>query len=234
MRSVSRCFVIVVFVCFFGQVNAQIGFRAKYNMNSFPAWDNRIEENRGEEFDDIFQSGVELGIDYQFRLKNVRIEFLSEFAIGLKMEPEVIHGFDLEFSYLAFMLHSHIYLFDLKRTNASQSKTISAFKKNFFISLSTGILDNRKLSHYSVLLNIPVPYKNTNLRMGIGAGYDLIETNQLTITPSISYMYSPGIEFYSLPYSDRNNTNTSNLHQLQFQLRIGISLTHAKSENPKL
>jgi hypothetical protein len=237
MYPLIRNFIIVLLLFSVADASAQFGVRAKYNMNSFSDWDEYLDENITGNIDNIFSSNLEVGVDYWFRLKSHRIEFMPEIAMGLKSSS----AYDKQattsnFSYFAFNFNTHIYLFDLEGDCdcPTFSKQGPSLKKGFFISFSPGILYNKKdieieqmESNYSS--------NQLNFRFGLGIGYDIGLSDLFTITPIISYNVTPGIAFDELAYMfsptpDKSTfPNTSGLKQLQFQIRFGFRPDYVKS-----
>ena len=238
MNSFFRNFVFVVLLFSVVDASAQFGVRAKYNMNSFSEWDNYLDENTNGDIDKIFSSNIEIGLDYWFRLKNYRIEFMPEVSMGLKTSTEYLNQeASTNFSYFAFNFNTHIYLFDL--TGDCDCPTFSkqgpSLKKGFFLSIAPGVLYNKK----EISLDQVEPSyasNQANFRIGIGAGYDIGLSDLFTITPIISYNLTPGVAFNELgqmfspfPPDGPGNPNNSGLNQIQFQLRFGFRPDYVKS-----
>ena len=147
MRPFLKSFLLLLFVLAFVDVSAQFGVRAKYNMNSFSDWDTFLEQAVPGEVDKVFPSNLEFGVDYWFRLKNHRIEFMPEVAMGLKTSSSYSAvGADLSFSYFAFNFNTQIYAFDLVGDCdcPTFSKQGPSLNKGFFFSLAPGIIYNTK------------------------------------------------------------------------------------------
>ena len=217
---------------------AQFGVRAKYNINSFSNWNDYLDLNINGDIDEIFSTNIELGVDYWFRLKNYRIEFMPEIAMGLKTSSNYsIKAATTDFSYFAFNLNSHIYLFDLKGDCdcPTFSKQGPSLNKGFFLSFSPGILYNKKEISLDQL-ETSYDSNQMNFRIGIGAGFDIGISNLFTITPIISYNLTPGLAFNELgqmfspfPPNGPGSPSTSGLNQIQFQLRFGFRPDYVKS-----
>ena len=235
MNSYFKNIVLFILLLTISEASAQFGVRAKYNMNSFSDWDTFLEQNINGNVDKIFPSNLEIGVDYWFRLKNLRIEFMPEVAMGLKTSssyPNV--GAETNFSYFAFNLNTQIYAFDL--TGDCDCPTFSkqgpSLNKGFFFTISPGLLYNTK----EISLETTDPSFKTNqvnLRIGIGAGYDIGINDLITITPAIQYNLVPGIEFQDLsnaaPITSSTELLTTGLNQIQFQLRFGFRPDYVKS-----
>ena len=225
--------LIFLFICT-SDLSGQFGVRTKYNLNTFSNWDNFLKQNVNSSADKIFPSNIEIGVDYWFRLKNYRIEFMPEIAMGLKTQstyPSV--GAETGFSYFAFNMNTHIYAFDLEGDCdcPTFSKQGPSLNKGFFFNIAPGLIYNSK--EISIETTGPSFKSNqVNLRIGIGAGFDIGISDLFTITPIIMYNIARGINFdelsninTGLPFDD---TYASGLNQIQFQLRFGFRPDYVK------
>ena len=236
MNSYFKFVVFAILLFSITDASAQFGLRAKYNMNSFSAWDEFLEQNYpGRNVDKIFPSNVEIGLDYWFRLKNLRIEFMPELAMGLKTNSTYPAAeAETGFSYFAFNLNTQIYAFDL--TGDCDCPTFSkqgpSLNKGFFINIAPGLIYNTKEISLETI-DPSFESNQVNLRIGIGAGFDIGFSDLFTITPSIMYNLAPGITFNDLSNIQTGTTSadffTSGLNQIQFQLRFGFRPDYVKS-----
>lgn len=235
MISYLKTFVSVLLLFLVFDASAQFGIRAKYNMNSFSNWDTYIDENTSGDVDNIFSTNIEVGVDYWFRLKNHRIEFMPEIAMGLKSNSVYSNvGAETNFSYFAFNLNTQIYAFDL--TGDCDCPTFSkqgpSLNKGFFFNIAPGLLYNTK--EISIESTDPSFSSNqVNLKIGVGAGFDIGISDLFTITPSVMYNIVPGIDFNDLSNIQPQSSNTellnSGLNQIQFQIRFGFRPDYVKS-----
>jgi len=235
MSPLSKFFVFAILFCTIGQASAQFGVRAKYNLNTFSDWDQFIEQNVNGETDNIFPSNIEVGVDYWFRLKNLRIEFMPEIAMGLKTSSAYSNvGAETDFSYFAFIFNTQIYAFDLKGDCdcPTFSKQGPALDKGFFFTVAPGLIYNTKELALESLEDT-FSSNQVNLRIGIGAGYDIGINDLITITPVVQYNLAPGVKFLDLlnvaPTVSNAELLTSGLNQIQFQLRFGFRPDYVKS-----
>jgi len=234
MNSIFKNFVLVILLFTITDASAQFGIRAKYNLNSFSEWDNWLDESTTGDIDKIFPTTIELGVDYWFRLKNHRIEFMPELAMGLKTNSTYSNlGADADFSYFAFILNTQIYAFDL--TGDCDCPTFSkqgpSLKKGFFFNIAPGLIYNTKELNLENTMIPPTETNQINLRLGVGVGYDIGFSDLFTITPSIMYNIAPGIKFDALDFFNPTSSArpTSGLNQIQFQLRFGFRPDYVKS-----
>ena len=229
MRSVPRCFAIAILMCLCSQINAQLGLRTKYNINTFPDWDSYIDVTTEGEITKIFPTTMEIGLDFRFKMKSLRIELLPDLSFGLRTETIVGFNRGSDFTYLTFNLNTQIYVFDLKgnTTNPTASNNGNAFRENFFLSVTPGLLLSRRVTTRGQALVGPYTQTQTNFRIGIGAGYDIGVDNLLTITPSIVYNWAPRLNFALFPLRnpDFEWDYKDDFHQFQFQFRFGFRIS---------
>ena len=236
MNPIFKNIVLIILLFTITDASAQFGVRAKYNLNSFSTWDSFLEQSTTGEIDKIFPSNIEIGVDYWFRLKNLRIEFMPEIAMGLKTSSTYSTiGAETNFSYFAFNMNSQIYAFDL--TGDCDCPTFSkqgpSLNKGFFFNIAPGILYNTK--KISLESSDPSAFESNqvNLRIGIGAGFDIGLSDLFTITPSVMYNLAPGIKFNELSNIVSgmliDTSFDSGLNQIQFQLRFGFRPDYVKS-----
>jgi len=235
MSIVKKSIFLLLFISLSASAFSQFGARVKYNLNTLSGFDEYIEDNTTGNNDKIFASTIGVGLDYWFRLKNYRIEFLPEVHMGLKSSTSFEdNGAITDFSYFGFNFNTQIYLFDLKGdcdcpTFSKQGPTLS---KGFFINLSPGILYNTKQIS-TELVDPSLKNDQLNFKIGLGIGYDIGISDLFTITPMINYNLAPGLLFGELQnVGDISPTPPiieSGLSQLQFQLRFGFRPDYVKS-----
>lgn len=236
MSPYFKYFVLTIFLFCMVDASAQFGVRAKYNVNSFSNWDSYLDQNSTGNVDKIFPSNFEVGVDYWFRLKNHRIEFMPEVAMGLKTTSTYSSlNAEMSFSYFAFNLNTQIYAFDLKGDCdcPTFSKQGPSLNKGFFFNIAPGLIYNTKEFDQEVTLLPPAKSNQVNLRIGVGAGFDIGISNLFTITPSIMYNIAPSLNFTDLGFLNITSSDaellTSGLNQIQFQLRFGFRPDYVKS-----
>ena len=114
--SFSVLSVLFLMICFnMGEVSAQFGVRLKYNNNKYNNWENVINE-RYSSSQKLLSPGYELGVDYWFRLKKKRIEFMPEIFYGQSTtsytDAELLK--DIKATSIGFNFHTQIYALDLE------------------------------------------------------------------------------------------------------------------------
>ena len=139
MRQYFQLTIIFFALVFIGQsVSGQIGIRTKYLKNGIDDNQTNFISKVGS-IDDALSTGYGLGIDFWFRLKTKRVEFLPELGINYSQtsfETEITQ-YSLDYNYLYFNLNTRIYPMDFEGdcdcpTFSNQSTLI---KKGFYINL---------------------------------------------------------------------------------------------------
>ena len=187
---------------------SQFGVRTKYNVNNY---------SPGPEFFS-FENGYEIGLDYWFRLKDRRIEFLPEVSFEISDGLVSAQPVDVSFSSFNFNLNINIYPLDFYNDCdcPTFSKEGGPLEKGFHFIISPGIRyyswDNLNLSDDNQLA----------IMGGMGIGLDLGINDLLTITPSVIYRYSLSPELVFTNDIGAGNMIDGNMGQLLLGLRLGF------------
>ena len=209
---------------------AQIGLSIAYKNLTASAWEDnisRINSTIGEQQVPL-DNGWALGVDYWFRLKNTRIEFLPELNYSTFSQDwstsEATTG-SISSNFLSFYFNTNFYIFDMAGDCdcPTFSKDGDIMKKGFFIQVSPGLswLSNE----YNNLINNTKQDDSTIVpSIGVGAGLDIGVSDLLTITPIISYRYHFGAEWtdFHTYFEDQvllEEDNTTSIAVLSFGLR---------------
>ena len=179
--------IVLLFSLFAAE--AQIGLSGSYTWFNAPQWEEKmradVDDTYLEEF--FFQNGFQVGLDYWFRFKNVRIEFLPE-ARYARFEARPESFFDagqLTWQSFSFHLNTNIYPFDFfgDCDCPTFSKQNTFFKKGFFLQVSPGV-------HYLAQSYRSERYEPHNAdvsdwaySIGLGAGLDIGISDWITLTP---------------------------------------------------
>ncbi len=209
--------LLVFTTCALCQVSGQIGFSGAYKTFTADSWDDyfrsEFAENPGS------ATGYAAAVNYWFRLKNRRIEFLPE--LSYERFENMAGTSNFEHRILGFYFNTNIYPFDFESDCdcPTWSKTGNFFTKGFFIQVSPGIwqLHNRYETDQQ--------YEDENLTWAIGggAGLDLGISDFLTVTPMVKMYYSPDNTWNNLPgFSSEAVAVSSNIRQLYAGLKIGF------------
>ncbi len=213
-------------------VFAQVGITA-YGLSDYaPDWTTTT-------LDPPMGKGVLFGIDYRFRLKNVRVEFLPTLAYSEQMARYGdtfirILGVDFKTTGAHFLFNTNFYLFDFAGDCdcPTFSKSNPIFKKGFFVQLSPGISRfSFSLKDRSTGTTEERKQTNTAFSIGVGTGLDVGISNVFTITPHVQLRYYPSVSWPDLTELRGSYTalsETSNLWQYYAGLRFGIRLDYRR------
>ncbi len=176
---------------------AQFGITGGYRFNEATNW--KLQNSISDDIK-IFGDGYSIGLDYWFRLKNYRVEFLPELNFSQFSEAHQAGENDLrstEVAAISFFMNTNFYLFDFKGDCdcPTFSKQGNLLKKGFFVQLSPG------LTHFSQKVQLPATHFDSNARvlsLGLGAGFDIGLTDLLTLSPILGLRYYATSEWEEL------------------------------------
>ena len=212
---------------------AQVGVSLKWNNNSY----DELEEGLILS-DDVLGSSYEIGVNYWFRLKNKRIEFLPEVAFAKASTSRVLTSqiqssvLELNFTGIFLNMHTNIYLLDFEGDCdcPTFSKDGNKLGKGFHVILSPGY----GISSYSMeQTNDPIVvnemnFKYSTFKLGAGIGFDIGINNLITLTPHILYnKYFVAGDTSCLNCDEA--LEYSNSSQLQFGLRLILRPDYVKN-----
>jgi len=224
--SMKRIVITFLVLLFYIHASAQFGVRAKYDRNTFKDLNSDIEDFF--EVENVYQSGYELGVDYWFRLKTRRIEFMPEVYFAqssTKLDQDIFNSINL--TRIGFNFNTHFYLLDFEEDCdcPTFSKEGPGIQKGFFFHISPG------LSYDAYGMKTDVGDVNENnllaVKLGGGVGIDIGINDLLTISPIYTYNYFMGNdwELNTFPgFIDALITTNTNSVQHQFAIRIGLRL----------
>lgn len=215
-------------------LQAQFGVNAGYQVNQIDGWilsTNNVET-------EITGNGISLGIDYWFRLKDKRIEFLPELNYSsfesISFENnEVIDEIGFQVDFLSFYFNTNIYLLDLLNdcNCPTFSKQNDFFKKGFFVQVSPGL----SLPRFEYSNDNSTQTGDLQANIALGLGLDIGLTDLVTLTPLIRARYQPNVA-WNATFPDPNDLNNpdvfpptmtesdANIWQYFAGLRIGVRL----------
>jgi|GEM_PF-191152 len=219
-----------VLVCFFLFVNvssAQFGASVRYSQNTAKNW-NSIYQTFSEDETKLFDSGLEFGLNYWFRLKNYRVEFLPEISYAsLKSENLVnVRANSHALTSYNFNFNVQIYALDFEGdcNCPTWSKDGDLIKKGFYWLLSPGISKHNISSKFLLEDENIEDTSITSFRLGAGLGLDIGINDFLTVSPFAIYNINFGNNWEnqtttydsSLP----SENNSSSINQLQVGMRV--------------
>ena len=179
----------------------------------------------------ISQDGLHISLEYSFRPKQKRIEFhpglgYRTTAISNLYEGD-IKAFDLDFN-------TAIYPFDFEGDCdcPTWSKEGTLFKKGFFIEVSPGLTYQTLTRHFWTDFVDHEPIKSSKLLLKLGAsvGLDIGISEQLTLTPMLSWTRIATEEWDNL---QRDNPFFEKSVTLDDQTYLGAGLRLAYKPDPK-
>ena len=180
-----------------GSAAAQFGINAGYRFNNAPGW--QAVYQLAEE--SVLTNHWAAGIDYWFRLKDYRVEFLPELNFAASRNSFfAAEGASHEANLNAYSLffNTNFYVFDFMGDCdcPTFSKQGSFGKKGFFLQLSPG------LSFLQQSVERPdatFRSRAVALSLGAGVGFDFGITDLITFSPMLSLRYYPSVAWDSLP-----------------------------------
>ncbi len=181
---------------------------------------------------ELVGSGWQGGIDYWFRLKNTRIEFLPTLAVSQQSQTTGQSPFTLESQIqgVHFFFNTNIYFMDLSGDCdcPTFSKEGPTLQKGLFLQLSPGyslfdfeLTDNESGQTYEA--------NDGAFSIGAGLGFDLGLSDFFTFTPMAGLRYYPSVTWETLNGESgiifpSEVEAESNLIQYHVGLRLGFRL----------
>jgi hypothetical protein len=217
-RIVTSLFLCVPFLAF-----GQFGVTGSYLNADVREWETLVAEQTNSP---LYNNGYKVGIDYWFRLKNIRIEFMPEVGYS-NMEAEIVPLDDLfpnQFQTTAyhFQLNTNIYAFNIATDCEcpTWSKSEPILQKGFFFQLSPGVaFFQQEISREG---QEPIESEDFTYTLAAGAGLDIGVSDLLTITPMVKYWYIPEAGWAGLDEALGIEESVSSISYLEFALRIGV------------
>lgn len=228
MKTVKFSAILISILFLTMDVSGQFGLRMKYNNNNFSDWEAAME-NRYNTNEKLYSPGYEVGIDYWFKLKKRRIEFMPEISYALATTKYSNAALtETKFTSYNFNFHTQIYALDLEADCdcPTFSKQGPSINKGLFFHFTPGISYYSTATTPNPLIELIYPVTDTEgiaFKAGIGLGMDIGVSDLLTITPIISYYFNMGMNWENLALSGTQLTDvSSNPRLLQFTLRLGF------------
>ncbi len=214
-----QIFLAFTFLLLGISTKAQFGISVGYKNFKAEEWTDLINTLSEKDFENA--AGFNVGVDYWFRLKNIRIEFLPT-ASWSSLESNIDNSL-LEMTLFGFHLNTSLYPFDIEGDCdcPTWSKSGGLFQKGFFIQASPGFVRNKiAVDDESVFIQ---DYESSYFETGIGAGLDIGISDLLTLTPLVRYHFAPNVEYTPTSNSIIHFGPTkSNLNQWFAGIRVGL------------
>jgi hypothetical protein len=226
----ARIFTATILFIFLSEIClGQYGVRIKYNTTEFRTWDSPFNDEYNTS-GQMLTAGYEAGLDYWFRLKKKRIEFMPEVAYAYHRTTYDRGAVSMvDMSDIHFNFHTHIYALDMGNdcNCPTFSKDGGTIDKGLFFHLTPGIsYHNVSTELRDQSLDGPSSPTGMSFRMGLGAGVDFGISDLWTLTPVISYYFRSSLEWEGL---EENVISVVNPHILQFSLRLGFRPDYKRS-----
>lgn len=195
-----RSIYLALFFLVAVSLHAQVGLSGHYLSGQAEKW-QYTPLSTNQESVDLPGTGWQAGIDYWFRLKNVRIEFLPTLAYST--QEQTIEGefnaLDTRANAFHFFFNTNIYFLDLEGDCdcPTFSKQGPGLQKGIFLQLSPGY----SLFDFSInneAIGEEYTADDAGFNMGLALGLDLGIADVLTITPMIGARYYPSLTWSTL------------------------------------
>ncbi len=210
--------------------NAQFGISARLQNNSNKTWTTTFETNADTTLN-LFNRSYEFGVNYWFKLKNYRVEFLPEITYAFA-EDSGLQGISDLISHkrTSYNFNMNVQLYPLDFFGDCDCPTFSKdgdfLAKGFYWVFSPGISRHTLSSTFDADSGRDQLEESiTSIRVGLGAGLDIGVTNLITVSPFLMYSMNfsnawPGqYEAYQLTLPE-NESNSNNINQWHLGVRL--------------
>ena len=219
----KQVFLLLSLLFIAGSATAQFGLTVRNNWNDASDW--LINEPNIE--NELLGDGFAFGIDYWFRLKNVRVEFLPELNYA-QYETDFIENSNFSVATYSFFFNTNFYLFDFAGDCdcPTFSKQGPSLQKGFFLQLTPGI------SYFTFDNTVQQAVSSSNeLAFSIAGavGIDFGLSDLVTLTPMVGLRYYATVNWEDLERHLSASTDfvgeaESDISQLFAGIRLGIRL----------
>lgn len=193
-----------------GFLKAQFGVNAGYQINQIDGWELIANGLNNE----ITGNGLSVGVDYWFRLKNQRIEFLPEFNYSsfesVSFENnDAIDDIGFKINFFSFYFNTNIYPLDFLGDCdcPTFSKQNDFFKKGFFIQISPGLT----MPNFEYTNAQESQTGDIQANIGIGLGLDIGLNDLVTLTPLIRARHQSNVQ-WNATFPDPNPISAPDLN----------------------
>lgn len=222
-----KVLVFSICLCFGLSLQAQFGIKGSYHFSDAADW--QVTSATSSTTESVIGNGWSVGVDYWFRLKNYRVEFLPELNYSQLNQDFSSEGWTNNASFTSFFFNTNIYLFDIKGdcgcpTFSKQGPKIGT---GIFVQISPGLTYAG-----SELVYQEQTFDANDISLSIGAaiGLDVGLSDLVTVTPMIGLRYFPSISWDSLGTADDESGRltvdeaSSSLSQWYAGVRVGFRL----------
>ncbi|NRB48278.1 MAG: outer membrane beta-barrel protein [Saprospiraceae bacterium] len=225
-----KVFMLGICVLFAFSASAQFGVKGSYHFSNATDW--QVPTNNGINTESLIGDGWSVGVDYWFRLKNYRMEFLPELNFSQLNQNLDNADWSNQVTFTSFFFNTNIYLFDFKGdcdcpTFSKQGPTLD---KGFFVQVSPGLTFAQSEIDFS---GNTLKADDLAFSIGLGVGFDLGVSDLVTVSPMAGLRYFPSISWDSLAENPDDETprlevedSSSSLTQWYAGVRIGFRLDY--------
>ena len=212
LYSMFRKLFLIMLLFYSFQVHSQVGAGAGF-VQWNTDWDDVLEK------DDPTNSPL-VFIDYWFRLRNKRVEFLPTVFF------QQSNDWPYDYNRYGIQWNTNFYPLDFGDdcNCPTFSKQNETFKKGFFIQLSPELgVWNLELKHDDILDNDVKLEKSFQFSIGAGVGLDIGLSELITLTPIARYRYSLPLKWPELEeYPSLEFESESSIRSWEYLLRLGL------------
>ncbi len=210
-------------------LSAQFGINGGYRLNNAEQWKLTWFSNSNDE-QAILGNGPAIGIDYWFRLKNLRIEFLPELnGAAYNQTLPAVQG-ESDIRQLSFFFNTNVYFLDIKGDCdcPTFSKKGPPLSKGVFFQVSPGI--SYWMLDYSLQEQKTIDAEALAFSIGAGIGLDIGLSDLITLSPVISMRYSPSVSWEGIQGANNGieewetGDEKTGVFQTHLGLRVGLRL----------
>lgn len=176
------------------QADAQVGVYAAWNQLQF----NEKNDQNTDQF--LSLSGVTAGIDYWFRLRNVRVEFkpgLAYTRLKAEDQPALFQSAEAEWWHLVLSGRVYPLSFYDDCKCPTFSKRSGFFKDGFFLSVTPQLIRSETTTQLAQPEFHQIDHSELFLLIDVGAGLDIGLSDRFTLTPEVRLRYAPNTAVYS-------------------------------------
>ncbi len=220
--------ILLSFAAFLPSSYSQFGVRVKYQNSRYADLEQKIATNLNEN-GGVWNIGFEAGLDYWFRLKKQRIEFMPEASIGRSVSTfSKATLIDAVANFYQFQVHTHFYPMDFKdNCNCPTfSRQGAGFEKGFFIHITPGLMYQQATFNFderAIKKAVEPKFDQTVLKFGVGAGVDIGFSDLFTLTPIVSYYMATPLQYDFIGENGEALLSSSTIPTiLQVTLRLGF------------
>ncbi len=182
---IATCFIFIISI----PLNAQVGLSGHYKSMTASGWEDIIATYNVENSNNMvpLKNGYSISLDYWFRLKNKRVEFLPEVNYSAFSNDNN----SLSTNFYSFFANVNLYFldFDGDCDCPTFGKEGPSLKKGLHFQISPGLSYIQKSVN---LFALSQSQSGLAFNVGVGLGYDMGFSDFFTLTPIVKYYFYPG------------------------------------------